>query len=354
MTQAVLDSGVPCIRPFDIQLNKDFNILDNLCYELMLRIVAARLVANLHGAPPCTEYSLLKLKRPGPPPCRSPDCMNSPMFDNPGCHERFFSSREIMLRTIHLLRLNHVHGGYSSLESPLSAMTWDEDFVKLACIEFLVETAIFSHCQTCEPGEEPWNKDWKFVSNIPGFSESSLQCQCLYRHPSFAGKRDHDGKFISSNTAQYPLRLVDRINKFFNLKIMSSTTKSFQDMRSLLDTLPERAPLRLTHIPDGGGLASSALWPLPFTSDVFLLLRKKLEKLCYRPNCIRWLHHIFIPRSMTHLSLQIYRTKSILSSRNSSSHMASIHPLIFLQINLFGCMHFMHWQNLPETQTLSY
>ena len=97
LTQAVLDSGIPCIRPFDIQLNKDFNILDNLCYELMLRIVAARLVANLHGAPPCTEYSLLKLKRPGPPPCRSPDCMNSPMFDNPGCHERFFSSREIML-----------------------------------------------------------------------------------------------------------------------------------------------------------------------------------------------------------------------------------------------------------------
>lgn len=111
------------------------------------------------------------------------------MFDNPGCHERFFSSREIMLRTIHLLRLNHIHGGYNSLESPLSAMTWDEDFVRLACIEFLVETAIFSHCQTCEPGEEPWNKDWKFVSNIPGFSESSLQCQCLYKHPSFAGKR---------------------------------------------------------------------------------------------------------------------------------------------------------------------
>ena len=52
LTQAVLDSGIPCIRPFDIQLNKDFNIIDNLCYELMLRIVAARLVANLHGAPP--------------------------------------------------------------------------------------------------------------------------------------------------------------------------------------------------------------------------------------------------------------------------------------------------------------
>ena len=63
---------------------------------------------------------------------------------------------------------------------------------------------------------------------------------------------------------------------------MTSTTKNFRDMHSLVDDLPERAPLRLTHIPDGGGLASSSLWPLPFTSDVFLFLRKNLEKLCYR------------------------------------------------------------------------
>ena len=72
LTKAILNSGIPCIEPFDILIKDDFDILNDTCYEMMLRIVAARLVGSLHGAPPCTEYSLLKLKSPGPPPCRSP------------------------------------------------------------------------------------------------------------------------------------------------------------------------------------------------------------------------------------------------------------------------------------------
>ena len=282
LTAAVVDYGIPCIKPFDIQLHKDFDILNNACYEMMLRVVAARLVGTLHGAPPCTEYSLLKLKGPGPKPCRSPQCMHTPLFDDPRCRERFFSSREILVRNIHLLRLNHIHGGYSSMESPLSAMSWDEDFVQLACQEFLVETAVFSHCQTCETDEEPWNKDWKFVSNIPNFSDASLQCSCNKRHKSFAGKRNADGSFLSTQTAEYPRKLVLRLINFLQLQLMKSSTTGLWDMKTLIQDLPQRAPLRMIHIPDGGGLASSALWPLPFSFDVFYSLRKDLEQLCYK------------------------------------------------------------------------
>ena len=169
LTTAIHDSGIPCIQPFDLLIDNKFDILNDSCYEMMLRIVATRLVGSLHAAPPCTEYSLLKLKNPGPRPCRSPQCMDSPLFDDDECHQRFYSSREILRRTEHLLRLNHIHGGYSSLEQPSSAMSWDEDFILLACQEFLVEEAVFSHCATCRSDEEPWSKEWKFVSNIPGF-----------------------------------------------------------------------------------------------------------------------------------------------------------------------------------------
>ena len=39
-------------------------------------------------------------------------------------------------------------------------------------------------------------------------------------------------------------------------------------------SLPQRAPARFGHIPDGAGLVSSALWPLLFKSDIFIDLRK--------------------------------------------------------------------------------
>ena len=259
LTAAVVDSGLPCIKPFDIQLHKDFDILNNACYEMMLRVVAARLVGTLHGAPPCTEYSLLKLKGPGPKPCRSPQCMHTPLFDDPRCRERFFSSREILVRNIHLLRLNHIHGGYSSMESPLSAMSWDEDFVQLACQEFLVETAVFSHCQTCETDEEPWNKDWKFVSNIPNFSDASLQCSCNKRHKSFAGKRNADGSFLSTQTAEYPRKLVLRLINFLQLQLMKSSTTGLWDMKTLIQDLPQRTPLRIDSYPGWGRISFLSL-----------------------------------------------------------------------------------------------
>ncbi len=282
LTTAIHDSGIPCIQPFDLLIDNKFDILNDSCYELMLRIVATRLVGSLHAAPPCTEYSLLKLKNPGPRPCRSPQCMDSPLFDDEECHQRFYSSREILRRTEHLLRLNHIHGGYSSLEQPSSAMSWDEDFILLACQEFLVEEAVFSHCATCRSDEEPWSKEWKFVSNIPGFSDASLICTCNYKHSSFAGKRNPDGTFKSKNTSEYPQKLVNQLHKFLHVEQLKSDKHGLWDWNSVMDLLPERAPQRLVPIPDGGGLASSSLWPIPFSEDVFRQLRKDLESLCFK------------------------------------------------------------------------
>ena len=167
------------------------------------------------------------------------------------------------------------------MEQPLSAMSWDEDFVSFACQEFLVETAIFSHCNVCESHEIPLAKDWKFVANIPNFSDCTLPCTCLSPHRSFAGKRDHKGEFLSKQTAEYPPKLAKILSSELQVQLMKSAVRGTWSLQNLLDHLPRRAPLRTIHIPDGAGLASSALWPIPFQEDVFQHLRKRLEELCY-------------------------------------------------------------------------
>ena len=74
----ILQLGTKTFQPFDIFLDSAMNILDDDCYLMLLRIIPSKQVGTLLAAPPCTEYSLLKLKQPGPFPCRSPDCMDVP------------------------------------------------------------------------------------------------------------------------------------------------------------------------------------------------------------------------------------------------------------------------------------
>ena len=52
------------LRPLDILLNSRLDILDDACYFTILRMVASRQIGTIIAAPPCTEYSLLKLKQP--------------------------------------------------------------------------------------------------------------------------------------------------------------------------------------------------------------------------------------------------------------------------------------------------
>ena len=56
----------------------------------------------------------------------------------------------------------------------------------------------------------------------------------------------------------------------------------------------------LSHIPDGAGLASPALWPSPFQPDTCRPLRKTLEQLCYKHE----LHKIVRSHILQHRSNQ--------------------------------------------------
>ena len=117
------------------------------------------------------------------------------------------------------LELNHTHGGYSPLEQPLNAMSWDEPFVEEAPRNFLTESAIISHCRTLDAGESPLKKCSQFISNIYNFSMAELQCTCDYKHTSFAGSIEPDGTFSSHLTAEYPINLVLHLTPFLRLDL---------------------------------------------------------------------------------------------------------------------------------------
>lgn len=292
--------GIKTLQPLDILLSEKLDILNNDVYQSILRLVASKQVGTLVAAPPCTEYSVLKLQQPGPLPCRSPDSMDRPLFDTEVCHRKFYNSREIIHRTITILELQHIHGGYSAFESPLSAMTWNEPIVQEARKSFLTETAIISHCRVLENNDTPLNKHWQFVSDIIGFHKAELQCTCPHKHGSFAGKTEQDGTFAStfasSRTAEYPLPLVQHLTPFLRLDESPNREElAFIPWEMLLSALPTSPPIHFQHIPDGAGLVSSAVWPIPFKPDIFHTLRKELESIAIKGD---------IPRRLLNLQHQ--------------------------------------------------
>ena len=163
-------------------------------------------------------------------------------------------------------------------------MSWNEKFVVEARSNFLMESAIFSHCRVVDDPNEALNKHWLFVTNIPGFHQAELQCTCDCQHNSFAGRKNSDGEFQSKATAEYPQQLVQHISKFFRLEKTHNHSTDFVEWSSIFADPPRSPPAKFRHIPDGGGLVSSALWPLPFKRDVFFDLRKQLEQIAISHN----------------------------------------------------------------------
>ena len=283
LTKQELHFGVSCLQPMDIICDPSMDILDTACYEQLLRLAASRILGTVSAAPPCKEYSLLKLEPGGPPPCRTPQHMDSPLVDEPACIDRFFSSQEILHRTITVLEVNFSHGGVSALEQPSSAMSWEEPVVQEARNHFLLHTAEFAHCKFLQNDEIPLQKEWRFVSSIAGFAEASSRCECPTRHSSFS----------SASTAEYPTLLAKHLCKFILMEDMIVQSPTTISWSVALQSLLPHPPMRFSHIPDGAGLVSSALWPIPYVIDSFQDLRKSLHNLIFQHRLdLKWRDYI--------------------------------------------------------------
>ena len=152
------------------------------------------------AAPPCRDYSILKLA-PGAPPCRTPEHLNGLPSDGPTLAAE---SRRIHERCHQLCRAVAASGGTWVLENPPSSMAWMEP----SCQQLLRASA--AHVAACAYGVT-WSKSWAFASNSPHIRGVQQDCTHAFKHPSLRNKRDKSGSYISSSTAEYPAELACNI-----------------------------------------------------------------------------------------------------------------------------------------------
>ena len=76
LSAAMRALNVDCFAPFDLDKDSTCNILDDTQYRLLLRIASSGLAGVLWSAPPCKEFTRLKLRKPGPKALRTPEHMD--------------------------------------------------------------------------------------------------------------------------------------------------------------------------------------------------------------------------------------------------------------------------------------
>ena len=101
------------------------------------------------------------------------------------------------------------------------------------------------------------SKSWAFLSNSPEIQHIGCLCPHAERHESIAGKRNEEGVFISTLTAEYPLSLAQHIIRHMSYLVTRSGLGEIALPK--LDESWNRPFQEPRHRPcDGAGLWSTA------------------------------------------------------------------------------------------------
>ena len=237
--------------------------LDLLCdqtYDTLMRLCFSGSIIMAHAAPPCKEYSRLKLRQGGPKAIRSPSFLNGLPDNTAEQQSRVVQSQRILYRCVCLLRAVFASGGHISLEQPTNAMSWLEPFVQ----DLLSEVqAHLSDVPACSVGL-PLAKSWLFASSFSKLSGLAATCTHPQGHESVAGKLDAQGNFLSQRTAEYPSALADRYAQIIaplfgtTSSCTARTPCSLSFALSCTEVKPRNAPPFGAQ--DGGGIYSLPDW----------------------------------------------------------------------------------------------
>ena len=127
VTSAAISLGLDCFEPFDLDGNTAHDILDDEAFEALLRLCWSGIVVLIMLAPPCKEYSRLKLRPGGPKALRTPQHMNGVPGLSPSQRQKLLDSKTIHERGRALFRAVVSKGGVGIWEQPPSAMSWLEE-----------------------------------------------------------------------------------------------------------------------------------------------------------------------------------------------------------------------------------
>ena len=256
---------------FDILIHSTDDLLDNQCYENLLRVCASGIVAYIGTSPSCCEYSRLKLRPGGPPALRTPEFLQGRPDLTSAQLLRVQESNIMLERCIICIRLVSSSGGHGHLEQPSSAMSWQEPIVQ----QYLQQEACSCvSVAACGYGRD-WHKTWMLASTFSDIEQLAWACpHPKGTHQQIAGALSPEGHFLSRDTAQYPPLMAE---KFAALILPLLTTNG---MSIALSNLDQYLPMKSLADPpfprqDGGGFASQADWSAPHSyEDCFKTLRK--------------------------------------------------------------------------------
>ena len=225
-TKAMHQLGGDYLAPFDYALRNTHDILDDRVMRLLQKLCFSGIVGVAWSAPPCKEFSRLKLKRPGPKPLRAPQRMDGVPGLSPAEQARVDASTEIHRRPRTLLRAVFSTAGQAGLELPSSAMSWLQEDNIAMLREWSAHVADVS---ACSHGLD-FYKIWAFCASFE--SIASLASVCAHppgAHQSIAGKQLH-GKFVSELTAEYPSSLAAQL-PFVRLRRLLDRLRRLLDRR---------------------------------------------------------------------------------------------------------------------------
>ena len=258
LSQAAAEAGLDRYEPLDIISNPAHDILIDSAFESLLRLCWSGAIGLIVCAPPCKEYSRLKMRPGGPPALRTPDYMDGVPGLSHAQLQKVRDSREIHRRGRALLHAVMCKGGVGVLEQPPTSLAW----LETANFELFQEfQGHLAWVDACRHGKD-WAKSWCFASNSAKIGRLAALCNHNIAHQSIAGVKDASGEYLSTTTAEYPASLAKEIIDSVSFRV----TRHTPSPRPL--PLGQRAPPCLPVGPrlkmcDGAGNYSSADHSIP-------------------------------------------------------------------------------------------
>ena len=252
----------------DLLISPEMDLLNDTYFENLLRLCASGLVAYCGASPPCSEFSLLKLRTPGPTPVRTHEFPLGIPNPTPTEQDRINSSRELLHRAVCCLQHTFAAGGHGHLESPPNAFTWYDPVVKSWVNQQACHCVVLAACQF----SLNISKHWMFACSHDWFVEHASQCPHS-DHAQYAGIQDESGTYLSRKTAEYPKELATMLSHKLNAHIGPRIPDlTLEHALSLIPVKPLHDPPHALH--DGGGRGSQPGWSFPpNVTDVLKPLR---------------------------------------------------------------------------------
>ena len=194
MSHAAAAQGLDRFQPMDIMSHSSHDILLDPVFEALLKLCWSGCIGLLMGAPPCKEYSRLKMKPGGPPALRTPEYMDGVPSLTPSQLQKVRDSEEIHRRGRALLYAVMSRGGIGVLEQPPGSLAWLE---RENHSLFKTFQGHLAWADACKYGKN-WAKAWCFASNSPRIGRLAALCNHNIQHEYIAGVKTSKGEYLST------------------------------------------------------------------------------------------------------------------------------------------------------------